>query len=330
MPSDIVILRRALDIENDTRRPPRFRHWEYHSVGASKDDIKRLQDQGYVFIEDHKGSVVKYKLTEKGKQAVWAESMERQFTAVSVSEVLDALDLVIGFEDIKLTIAQALAARRRINFLLEGPPACAKSVILDGVRNAVPEAYLAFGSRTSAAGISDVLFEQHPPILLLDEVDKMDKDSHAVLLGLMESGEVLETKSRKTRGVTLDTLVIAACNSSRKFTKEFKSRFAFHPHFPEYTHEEFVDVVIGMLTKREGAPEDIARVIGEKVYEMRFESEEFADVRKARGVWQLMMRPTEEEVDRVVQMMLKYKEESEEDNGRKKKKIPPNQGRLLK
>lgn len=330
MPSDIEILRRAIDRENDTRRPPHMRHWEYHAVGASKDDIKRLLDQGFVYIETRRGSIIKYKLTEKGQKAVWAERMEREFTAVTVSEVLDSLDLVIGFEDIKLTLAQALAARRRINFLLEGPPACAKSVILDGIRNAVSESYLAFGSRTSAAGLSDVLFELHPTVLLLDEVDKMDKDSHAVLLGLMESGEILETKARKTRGVRLETVVIAACNSSKKFTPEFLSRFAFHPHFPEYTHTEFVDVVIGMLTKREGCPEELARMIGEKVYEMRFESEEFADVRKARGVWQLMMRPTEAEVDRVIQIMLKYKESPEENNGKRKRKVPPNQGRLMR
>ncbi|GAI60058.1 unnamed protein product, partial [marine sediment metagenome] len=30
------------------------------------------------------------------------------------------------------------------------------------------------------------------------------------------------------------------------------------------------------------------------------------DVRKARGVWQLMISPTEDEVQRVIKLMLKY------------------------
>jgi len=299
--TDIEIMRRALDRENDTRRPPNMRHWEFHAVGATRDDVKRLVDQGYVCVSTRDRTITKYILTDKGRNIVWAESMERQFEAVSVSEVTEALELIVGFDDIKLTIAEALASRRKINFMLEGPPACAKSVILDGIRSIVPSSYQAFGSRTSAAGLSEVLFELHPNVLLLDEADKMRHDVYSVLLGLMEKGEILETKSGKTRGIILETTVIAACNSSKKMSPEFLSRFAFHPHFPEYSRDEFIDVVIGMLARREGCPEDIARTIGIKVYDMGL-----GDVRKARGVWQIMREPTEAEVERVIQMNIKY------------------------
>jgi len=301
MSTDIDILRRGLDRENDTRRPTNMRHWEFHEVGASRDDAKRLVDEGYISVCGLYGNIKKYKLTEKGKQIVWAQHMEDKFEAVSREEIIDSLALVVGFEDIKETLADAVASRRRINFMLEGPPACAKSVILDGIRQAVPTAYLAFGSRTSAAGLGEVLFELHPKILLLDEVDKMRHDVFSVLLGLMEKGEILETKSGKTRGVILSTMVIAACNSSKKMSPEFLSRFAFHPHFPEYSHSEFLDVVVGMLTRSEGCPDDIARLIGNQVYDMGI-----GDVRKARGVWQLMRAPTEAEVKRVIQMNVKY------------------------
>jgi len=278
-----------------------MRHWEFHAVGATRDDVKRLVDQGYVCVSTRDRTITKYMLTEKGRTIVWAESMERQFEAVSVSEVTEALELIVGFDDIKLTLAEALASRRKINFMLEGPPACAKSVILDGIRSIVPSSYQAFGSRTSAAGLSEVLFELHPNVLLLDEADKMRHDVYSVLLGLMEKGEILETKSGKTRGIILETTVIAACNSSKKMSPEFLSRFAFHPHFPEYSRDEFIDVVIGMLARREGCPEDIARTIGIKVYDMGL-----GDVRKARGVWQIMREPTEAEVERVIQMNIKY------------------------
>ncbi|KKL87787.1 hypothetical protein LCGC14_1931280, partial [marine sediment metagenome] len=154
--TDIEILRRALDRENDTRRPPTMRHWEFHAVGATRADAKRLMDEGYIFISSRNGSITKYKLTEKGRSIVWAESMERQFEAVSVSDILEALELVVGYDDIKQTLAEAISSRRRINFMLEGPPACAKSVILEGIRRAVPNSYQAFGSRTSAAGLSEV------------------------------------------------------------------------------------------------------------------------------------------------------------------------------
>ncbi len=288
--TDIEILKRALDYENDTRRPKAFRHWTHQSIGARKDDIKRLAAEGYVEIAVNAGALIKYEVTEKGKKVVWAEHMEDQFETVSVGEVLEALDLVVGFEDIKQTLATALATRRKINFMLEGPPACAKSVMLEGIRSSVPAAFQAFGSRTSAAGLSEVLFEQRPRVLLLDEADKMRHDVYSVLLGLMESGEILETKSGKTRGIKLETTVIAACNSSAKMSPEFLSRFALHAHFPEYTRKEFIDVVLGMLTRSDDCPEEIAKMIGLRVYDMKI-----GDVRKARGIWQLMVKPTERE-----------------------------------
>ena len=311
--TDIEILRRALDRENDTRRPKSMRHWEFHAVGATKADVRRLLDEGYVCIAAQRGSITKYVLTEKGKNVVWAESMERQFEVVSASEITDALELVVGFDDIKLTLAEAIASRRRINFLLEGPPACAKSVMLEGIRISVPSSYQAFGSRTSAAGLSEVLFELRPTVLLLDEADKMRHEVYSVLLGLMESGEILETKSGKTRGVVLETTVIAACNSSKKMSPEFLSRFAFHPHFPLYSRSEFIDVVVGMLTRVEGCPDDVAKLIGVQVYDMGL-----GDVRKARGGWQLMREPTDAEVQRVIQMNLRYSPKNDTQNPRRR------------
>jgi len=300
---DMEILRRAHDRENDTRdrRPPHLRSWEYYTIGASQRDVKRLLDEGLLIITLKTSTLTRYKLSDKGRDLVWATSMEREFAKIPASTVMEAMELVVGFDDLKEALAQAVATRRRINFLLEGPPACAKSIMLEGVRSAVPDAYPAFGSRTSAAGLSDALFEIQPSVLLLDEADKMDGDVYAILLGLMESGEILETKSRKSRGIRLETMVVAACNSSAKMPAEFLSRFALHAHFPTYTREEFIDVCCGFLSKAETCPPDIATLIGQYVFDY-----EVGDVRKARGVWLLMNAPTHEEVVRVVRLMMKY------------------------
>jgi hypothetical protein len=316
------VLRRAYDREHDTRdrRPPALRSWEYYKVGASRKDIERLLDEGLVTIAFKAASYpTRYKLTEKGNDLVWATAMEHEFARVPASSILEAMELVVGFEDIKLAIARAVEAQRRVNFLLEGPPACAKSILLEGVRSAVPDAYIAFGSRTSAAGLSDALFEHQPSVLLLDEADKMDNECYSVLLGLMESGEVLETKSRRTRGVRLETMVLAACNSSVKMPREFLSRFALHARFPMYTRQEFIDVCLGFLTRAEDCPPELAVLIGQFVFDY-----DIGDVRKARGVWQLMAAPTEDEARRVVQLMLKYS-----DNHNKRQTSQTNQsGRL--
>lgn len=301
--NDMQILKRAYDREHDTRdrRPPALRSWEYYTIGASRNDIKRLLDEGLIVVAIKRTGLTKYQLSDKGRDLVWATTMEREFTKIPANSVLEAMDLVVGFDDLKKAIALAVETRRRINFLLEGPPACAKSLLLEGVRSAVPDAYIAFGSRTSAAGLSDALFEYQPSVLLLDEADKMDNEVYAVLLGLMESGEVLETKSRKTRGITLDTLILAACNSSAKMPAEFLSRFALHAHFPKYSRKDFIEVCRGFLTRAEGCPIELASLIGQYIYDYNI-----GDVRKARGVWQLMTAPTDEEVLRVVRLMLKY------------------------
>lgn len=301
--NDMEILRRAYDRENDSRdrRPPSLRSWEYYTIGATEASIKRLLNEGYLVVAVKYQGLTKYKLSEKGKKMVWAMDMERKMETVPAESVLEAMGLVVGFDDLKQAIALAVESRRRIHFLLEGPPACGKSLIIEGIRTAVPTCYIAFGSRTSAAGLSSALFEHQPSVLLLDECDKMDNDCYAVLLGLMESGEILETKSRNTRGIQLETMVLAACNSSAKMPPEFLSRFALHAHFPKYTREEFIKVCRGFLSRIESCPPEIATMIGEYIYDYGI-----GDVRKARGAWQLMTAPTGEEVRRVIQLMLKY------------------------
>jgi len=312
--NDMETLQRAYERENDSRdrRAPHLRSWEYYTIGASLADIKRLLSEGMLIIAVKSYRLTKYKLSEKGREFVWSTTME--FAKIPAETILDAMSLVVGFDDLKEALARAVESRRRINFLLEGPPACAKSIMLEGIRSAVPDAYIAFGSRTSASGLSEALFEHQPSVLLMDEADKMHLDCYSVLLGLMESGEILETKSRKTRGIKLETMTICACNSSAKMPNEFLSRFALHVFFPTYTREEFIDVCQGFLSRAEQCPPDIAQTIGELVYDYGL-----GDVRKARGAWQLMTEPTSAEVHRVLQLMMKY---SPDNHRGRKKPIP--------
>ena len=317
MATDMEILRKAHGIENNPKsiKPAALRHWEYYSVGASREDIRRLLDEGLIVVTSKSSTLTKYKLSEKGNKLVFATRMESEMTKIPAESILESMSLIIGFDDIKYTLAGAIENRRKVNFLLEGPPACAKSLMLEGVRSIVPKAYMAFGSRTSASGLSDALFEHQPEVLLMDECDKMHNDVFSVLLGLMEGGEIIETKSKKTRGIKLNTMVIGACNGSVKMPREFLSRFALHVRFPEYTRDEFIDVCIGFLTRAENAPPEIARLIGQTVFDYRI-----GDVRKARGAWLLMNEPTESEVGRVIQLMLKYSPDADNIKKREKQK----------
>lgn len=301
--NDIEMLRRAWDREKDPRdrRNPNAKSWEFHQIGATKAAVKRFVDEGLVQVAWRNSFITKYMLTDKGKGLVGAWSVEHEPAHIPAGTILDSMSLIVGYEDIKQAIAHTIETRRPTNYMLEGPPACAKSLILEGVRSSVPDSYIAFGSRTSAAGLSDVLFEHKPGVLLIDEVDKIRNDALSVLLGLMESGEILETKSNSTRGIKLNTTVIAACNSSAKMPPEFLSRFALHVLFPPYEREEFINVSKIFLSKAENCPDDLAEMIGQMVFDYGI-----GDIRKVRGVWQLMNEATETEVQRVVHLMVKY------------------------
>ena len=157
MATDAEILRNAYEKENKPGRIARYAPWAWEAwaVGATHNDIKRLKDQGYVIEHGTLNKMVLFVLTEKGKKRGWEESMQKQVTAPDYKVIMEQMDLIVGFDDIKATLATAVSCQRRINFLLEGPPACAKSLMLDAVmRSVLPGyAYEAFGSRTSAAGL---------------------------------------------------------------------------------------------------------------------------------------------------------------------------------
>jgi len=136
MATDMEILKRAYDRENDSRdrRHPDFRNWEYYTIGASRSDISRLLDEGLLIVSVKTSTLTKYKLSEQGRKLVWATTMEREFTKIPAATIIDSMGLVVGFDDVKEAIAQTISRKRRINFLLEGPPACAKSIMLEGIR----------------------------------------------------------------------------------------------------------------------------------------------------------------------------------------------------
>jgi MoxR-like ATPase len=136
----------------------------------------------------------------------------------------------------------------------------------------------------------------------MDELDKSKKEVREMILGLMETGEIINTKADDSRGVVLDTLVFAACNSSSMFSPEFKSRFAMHPCFQRYTRAEFIDVVISMLSKGGSCPAALAEYIAVQVFD-----NELGDVRQARDIWKSMNSATITEADRILNVKLKYR-----------------------
>ena len=57
-----------------------------------------------------------------------------------------------------------------------------------------------------------LIFEQ-PQISLIDEIDKMSTKDQAMLINLMETGIVSETRHNKTRTANMKTSVFATSNN---------------------------------------------------------------------------------------------------------------------
>jgi MoxR-like ATPase len=59
--------------------------------------------------------------------------------------------------------------------------------------------YFTLGSHSSKSGMIDALFEKQPRYLIVDEIDKMSPKDQTVLLSLMETGIIAETKYKRAR-----------------------------------------------------------------------------------------------------------------------------------
>jgi len=208
-------------------------------------------------------------------------------------------DVIVGYEDLKDLFRRAIVERLRVSFLLIGPPASAKTLFLLEMSK-LPRSALITGSSTSKAGLGDYLLEnQHLQHLLIDEVDRMDREDYAALLSLMETGIVTEMKYHRTRRAQLDVLVFASANSIERIPQEVLSRFE-RLRFRPYTREEFMEISRGLLTKREGVGLEMAQRIGETVWD-RMRTKDFREaVRLAR------LAKTEGELEDVVRTIQRY------------------------
>jgi hypothetical protein len=105
-------------------------------------------------------------------------------------------------------------------------------------------------------------------------------DVTAVLLSVMESGDILETKYKRQRGLKLDLAVFAAGNTDKAIAPELMSRFGGGVlYFKPYSKEEFLNVCQSYLSRYERVPTDIGSLIAEQTWHQLDR-----DVRTARGV----------------------------------------------
>ncbi len=159
-------------------------------------------------------------------------------------------DDIVGYDDVKTLIGEAIKVGAQVHFMLVGPPGSAKTLFLSAIEELPGSSYV-LGSRMSRSGLAGFLMDERPRYLLIDEVDKLPARDLAPLLSLCESGRVIEVLNRKRREATMNTVVFGAANSLKRLPDEMLSRFQVL-EFKTYEREEFVEVCRRVLVRREG------------------------------------------------------------------------------
>jgi Holliday junction DNA helicase RuvB len=130
-------------------------------------------------------------------------------------------------------------------------------------------AYFTTGAHSTKAGMLDYLFDKRPRFLLIDEIEHMSAKDQAVLLSLMQSQILSETKYKKTRQTQLKCSIFASSNGTKKMLDPLLSRFVV-VNVEKYSYEEFKEVATKVLIEREHLEdENLAAAIIDEVWHKR-------------------------------------------------------------
>jgi len=200
MNEEIELLKKILEYEN-REFPKKIEYykqhnlnlepaWEWHEVGIPPQKIMRLVKNGYVKIVYKSRSRTEYRLAdpEAVRELIKAYETTTYKPERKEINVDDLFKYIVGYDDIKNLLKKVLKSEKPVHVLLIGPPATGKTLFLEDIYNAFPDAEFVVGSEASGLGLSKLIREKQPSILLIDEIDKLLKaDDLSTLLSIMES-----------------------------------------------------------------------------------------------------------------------------------------------
>jgi|SRR5215831_10230261 len=92
--------------------------------------------------------------------------------------------------------------------------------------------------------ILDVLQEERPRVICIDELDEMSRQFQNQLLNFLESGRIEVDQQRRSYDFEIrGAKVFATCNEINRLSKPLQSRFR-RLHLSPYTEEQFLDIAV--------------------------------------------------------------------------------------
>lgn len=286
--------------ERARRQKEYFLGLEWCDVPAEPRYLSSLAIRGILLVTNKSNKSIHYvldnlELTDQVLRKLDGEQVELDLKEPEERIPDDFLNTLVGYEDLKELVLRILHAEKPIHLLLVGPPASGKSIVLSEIER-LPRSRFALGGGSTKAGITQLLAEQRPRYLIIDEIDKANSEDLSTLLSLMESGLVSITKGHRQEQVRMKTWVFAGGNSLKSIAPELASRFEVK-YLEPYTKEDFVVVAERVLIMRENSDPDIARLIATTVAQRSLDIRDVIKLRRA------MQGQTVEEVNNAERLL---------------------------
>ena len=291
------IVARALEVEEEGRKLQAQRAeewnvplgeylgWTWSEIPAPAARLRNLVEEGVLEISYKSRSTTNYLVADPN---LAREVLDQSLDDLEEPLLQGIFKHIVGHDEVKYWMEKSLRGDQPVHILLAGPPATAKSLFLEAVGN-LPGSQFALGGATSKAGVADFLINFRPRYLIIDELDNMSGLDLSVLLSLMQSGTVARLKKGMRSHEQMTTWVFAGVNRKNRLPPELLSRFITFD-FKAYSEQEFVDVVVSVLTQQLGKELGLADYIARRV------AQRTLDPRQAIQLAKLVDR--EEEVDR--------------------------------
>ena len=167
-----------------------------------------------------------------------------------------------------------------------------------GILELKPGVY--FDGSNTTNKILDVLEEERPRIICIDELDKMSRTFQNQLLNFMESGRVKVDQQRKQYDFEIKgAKVFATANDLNKLSPPLRSRFR-RLNLPKYTKEQFLEIAIKVCPK---LSQETALIIGEEIWKSQ------GDIRDVISVSKLVKKDDgPEDIAEIINTLAKYRE----------------------
>ncbi len=274
--------------------------WEWYQARLHTSTLKQLILDNVVKVSFKSNNTTAYRLVnpQRFESTLTAyEKLQRQtLTEEPATFPTDIFDVIIGYDYIKQLLMRSLRGAKPVHVLMLGPPSTAKSLFMLELAR-LPKCRFILGHTTSKQGLTRWLMENRPAYLLVDELDKMDREDFASLISLMETGILTEMKVGRTETVELKTWVFATANRDERLPPELRSRFLI-VRLHDYSQDDFTRVVTLVLQRREKTPAELANYIADKL------KTRTKDVRDAIKVARLCS--TTQDVDRLLETAEQY------------------------